>query len=57
MSNKKCSGYDKKPPAGVLITKTEIGDWGVYKNMNNLQKNRSRLLKNNINLKKKKQRI
>jgi hypothetical protein len=31
------------PPAGVLITKTEIDDWGVYKNMNNLQKNRSRL--------------
>jgi hypothetical protein len=58
MSNKKCSGYDKKPPAGVLITKTEIDDWGgVYKNMNNLQKNRSRILKNNINLKKKKQRI
>jgi hypothetical protein len=28
MSNKKCSGYDKKPPAGVLITKNEIGDWG-----------------------------
>jgi hypothetical protein len=40
------------PPAGVLITKTEIDDWGgVYKNMNNLQKNRSRLQKNNINLK------
>ncbi len=42
----------RSPPAGVLITKTEIGDWGgVYKNLNNLQKNRSRLQKNNINLK------
>ena len=39
------------PPADVLITKTEIDDWGVYKNMNNLQKYRPRLQKININLK------
>jgi hypothetical protein len=41
--------FDLSP--SVLMTKTEIDDWGVYKNMNNLQKNRSHLKKININLK------